>query len=1034
MLTAIVRASLRYPLLVIGAAMLVAVLGIITLLRAKYDVFPEFVPAQADIQTEAAGMSPEDVELLVTQPLENAINGGANIEVVRSESIQGLSTIKVVFVAGGDVFRDRQMLAERVAEASSSLPTGVRAPTLGPLTSSTMDLLKVGFTSDSLSPMALRTLVDVAVKPRILAVTGVARAIVYGGERREIQIQVHPNRLAVFGLSLRDVMTAATAATGIRGAGFIDTPTQRVLLATAGAAQTPAQIGAVVVSQREGNNVLLRDVASVQYDAEPPFGDARVQGKPDVLISISSQYGANTLEVTRAVENRIAELTPMLKRQGVAIHSALHRPANFIEIALRNMRDSLALGALLVVLVLIGFLRNWRTALISFVTIPLSLLAAVMAVDGFGWTINTMTLGGLAVAVGIVVDDAIIDVENIVRRLRLAAVNGVVSGSEAIVLAASIEVRRPIVLATLVVGIVFVPILLLKGLQGSFFAPLAAAFLVATFASLLVALTVTPALTYLLLRRRLAGIEPRWVRRLKVAHHRRLASMLRFGRPFLIMSLVVGALALLLAQRFGGELMPPFREGHFVAQVTGPPGASLAEMTRLGERISMKMLAIEGIQTVSQQVGRAEAGEDTWSPSSCEFHIELKSALSAKVQMRVEQELREVLAAFPGLQTELVTFLGDRISESISGETAAVAVKIFGPDLNELDRIAAEVATVLQSVPDAADVQRDLSSGVPMVSIRPKLDRLAAFGIRPLDLIDDVALAFAGGRVSQVYEGSQPVAVRVVLDANSRHDPERVGQLLIKTPAGRFVPLASLADVNLTSGRGSITHEAGQRRQVVTLNPTTNDLIGFAANTKQVLNEKVKLPPDVVLEVTGEAAGAEAGMRDLLFQSTLAVFAVIMLLLFAFPDWRSVSLILVNVPFALVGGVIAVALTGASISIGALVGFVALFGISSRNTIMLIAHYEHLVQQEGMSWSRYAVLRGARERLTPILMTATVTALGLLPLAIGSGEAGREVEGPMAVVILGGLLSSTFLNLMIVPALAHRYLSPHNFAKQSRRL
>jgi CzcA family heavy metal efflux pump len=1031
MLTAIVRVSLRYPLLVIGAAVLVLALGSITLSRAKYDVFPEFVPAQADIQTEAAGMSPEDVELLVTQPLENAINGGANIEVVRSESIQGLSTINVVFVAGGDVFRDRQMLAERVAEASSSLPIGIKAPTLGPLTSSTMDLLKVGFTSDSLSPMALRTLVDVAVKPRILAVTGVARAIVYGGEKREIQIQVHPNRLAAFGLSLRDVMASATAATGIRGAGFIDTPSQRVLLATTGAAQTPDQIGATVVSQREGSNVLLRDVATVQYAAEPPFGDARVQGKPDVLISISSQYGANTLEVTRAVENRIVELTPMLKAQGVMMYSALHRPANFIEVALRNMRDSLALGALLVVLVLIGFLRNWRTALISFVTIPLSLLVAVMVVDRLGWTINTMTLGGLAVAVGIVVDDAIIDVENIVRRLRLASAHGVVSGIDAIVLAASIEVRRPIVLATLVVGIVFVPILLLKGLQGSFFAPLAAAFLVATFASLLVALTVTPAMTFLLLRHRLERIvEPRWVRRLKVAHHRRLAKWLRFGRPFLIVSVVVGVLALLIARGFGGELMPPFREGHFVAQVTGPPGASLAEMTRLGERISMKMLAIAGIQTVSQQVGRAEAGEDTWSPNSCEFHIELQTALSAKDQIRVEEALRKVLAAFPGLQTELVTFLGDRISESISGETAAVAVKIFGPDLNELDRVATEVAAVLESVPDAADVQRNISTGVPTVSIRPKLDRLASFGMRPLDLIDDVALAYEGGRVAQVYEGSQPVTVRIVMDANSRRDPEQVGHLLIKTPAGRFVSLASLADVSLTSGRGSIAHEAGQRRQVVTLNPTTNDLIGFATKAKQALNQKITLPPGVVLEVAGEAAGAEAATRDLLFQSTLAVIAVVMLLLLAFPDWRSVSLILINVPFALVGGVIAVAVTGASISIGALVGFVALFGISSRNTIMLISHYEHLVQQEGMRWSRHAVLRGARERLTPILMTATVTALGLLPLAIGSGEAGREVEGPMAIVILGGLMSSTLLNLMIVPALAHRYLLPNNAAKK----
>jgi CzcA family heavy metal efflux pump len=1024
MLAAIVRTALRFPVLVIGIAALLLIVGVVTLLRAKYDVFPEFVPAQADIQTEAPGMSPEDVELLITQPLENAINGGANIEVVRSESIQGLSTINVVFVQGGDVFRDRQMLAERVAAASALLPAGIGTPALGPLTSSTMDLLKVGFTSDVLSPMELRTLVDTVVRPRILAVTGVARAIVYGGERREIQIRFRPDRLATLQLSMRDVAAAATAATGVRGAGFVDTPSQRVLLVTTGAARTPEQIGEVVVSQREGSNVLLRDIADVDYAAEPPFGDARVQGKPDVLISISSQYGANTLEATHAVEARFAEFEPMLKARGVEIHSGLHRPANFIEVALRNMRDSLLFGALFVVIMLTAFLRNWRTALVSFVTIPISLLAAVVVMNAIGWTVNTMTLGGLAVAVGIVVDDAIIDVENIMRRLRLARQRMTTTSTEAIVLAASIEVRRPIVLATLVVGAVFVPIMLLQGLQGSFFAPLAVAFLLATFASLLVALTVTPAMMLLLLRNDRSQLaERRWIRRLKLTHHRALKRTLGWGRALLVASLAIGVLSALIAYRFGGELMPPFREGHFVAQVSGPPGSSLAEMTRLGELISKKMLAIDGIKTVSQQVGRAEAGEDTWSPERCEFHIELQPALPGREEIRIEEELRAVLEEFPGLQSELVTFLGDRISESISGETAAMAVKIFGPNLNELDRVADEVATALRSIPDAADVQRDYTLGVPTVTIQPRLDRLAAFGMRPRDLIDDVALAFEGERVAQVYEGNQAISVRVVMDQDSRRDPERAGELLLKTPAGRYVQLASVANIGLSAGRSSIAHEGGQRRQVVTLNPTTNDLIGFEQIARQTLEKEVTLPTGVFLEFAGEAQGAQSASQDLLLQSSFAALAVIMLLLLAFPDWRSVGLILANVPFALVGGVAAIALTGASISIGALVGFVALFGISARNTIMLLSHYEHLVQRDGAQWSRFVALRGARERLTPILMTALVTALGLLPLAIGSGEAGREVEGPMAVVILGGLATSTLLNLLIMPAFAHRFLS-----------
>jgi len=1025
MLTAIVRASLRYPFLVIGVAAGLLLYGSFVLVHAKYDVFPEFVPPQADIQAEAPGLSPEDVERLVTQPLENAINGGANISVVRSESIQGLSAINVVFVEGSDVFRDRQLLAERVAEAATSLPAGVKTPSLGPMTSSTMDLLKVGFTSEVLNPLQLRTLVDATIRPRLLAVTGVSRAIVYGGGRREIQIELHPERLAALGLSSSDIVTAASAATGMRGIGFVDTPSQRVLIAATGAASTPEQMGAVVVSQREGNNILLSDVALVTYAAEPPFGDARVQGIPDVLVSMSSQYGANTLEVTRAVEERLTELAPVLKASGVNMYPALHRPANFIEVALRNMRDSLLLGALLVVLVLIAFLRNWRTALISFVTIPLSLLVAVVTIDHLGWTINTMTLGGLAVAVGLVVDDAIIDVENIVRRLRLAAVAGKLSAIETLVLSASVEVRRPIVLATLVVGIVFLPILLLQGLQGSFFAPLAAAFLLATFASLLVALTVTPALTLLLLRGRTDHLaESPWVRRLKIVHHQFLSKVLDRGRSLLIASLIIGALALLWAQRFGGELMPPFREGHFVAQVTGPAGSSLGEMTRMGERISEQLMKIDGLQTVSQQVGRAETGEDTWAPNRSEFHIELQPHLPAHDQVRIEAALRETFKTFPGLQAEVVTFLGDRISESISGETAAMVVNIFGPELDDLDSAANDVAAMLRTLPGAADVHYESPVGVPMISIRPKLDQLAGFGVRPLDLINDVAVAYEGAHVAQVYSANQSIAVRVLLDSHSRQDPEAVGQLLIKTPTGRYVPLALLADVYLTSGRASVSHESGQRRQVVTLNPVTNDMVGFVAAAKKTLADKVHLPPGVFLQVTGTAEGADAATYDLLLHSAMAALGVVMLLSLAFPDWRSVALILINVPFAVVGGVIAVAFSGASISIGALVGFVALFGISARNTIMLISHYEHLVREEGVKWNRFAALRGARERLTPILMTALVTALGLLPLAWGSGEAGREVEGPMAIVILGGLASSTLLNLLIMPVLAHRYLRP----------
>ena len=1027
MLARIVQFSLRFPWLIVSIAVLVLFYGSATLVRAKYDVFPEFVPAQAEIQTEAPGLAPEDVERLVTQPLENAINGGANIETVRSESIQGLAAITVTFTEGTDIFRDRQLLAERVAEAALSLPAGVRTPVLGPMTSSTMDLLKIGLVSHSMSGMDLRTLVDWTVRPRVLSVPGVARAITYGGGRREIQIQVAPEKLTALGVTIAEVMAAAQAATGIRGAGFIDTPNERILLTNIDSTRTPEAIANVPVTQRDGANVRLGDVAHVVYAPEPPFGDSRVQGQPDVLVSIGSQYGANTLEVTRSVEQALAELAPMLKARGVTLYANLHRPANFIEIALRNVRDSLLLGALLVIAVLVLFLRNWRTALISFATIPLSLLIAIIALDRMGLTLNTMTLGGLAVAIGVVVDDAIIDVENIVRRLRLASRAQHLDAIDAIILNASVEVRRPIVLATLVVGVVFVPILFLPGLQGSFFAPLAAAFLLATLASLLIALTLTPALALLLLGRDPhMPAEPRWLRRLKVSQRAAIRGLARHARALLIASVIVGVLAVFALSRFGMELMPTFREGHFVAQVSAPAGLSLAEMTRLGERISRQMLAIPGVATVSLQVGRAESGEDTWSPNRSELHIELKPDLSGAEQSRIEEGLRAVLKGFPGLQSEVVTFLGDRISESVSGETAAVSVNVFGRDLTDLDRVAGEVAARLRTLPDAADVQYESSADVPTLSVTPRADRLATFGMRPVDVFDAVNTAYAGASVAQVYEGNQSLTVRVLLNDASRNDPSDLRSLLLRTPAGRLVPLSALADVSLDSGRENVLHDHGQRRQVITLNPKTRDLAGFVRNAQAVLARDVKLPSDVYLEFGGSAAAAAAATRDLIVHSGIALAVIVVVLILAFGSWKMAALVLVNVPFALIGAVVAVALTGGSLSIGTLVGLVTLFGISARNSIMLMSHYEHLIAVEGHRWSVLLARRGARERLTPIMMTALVTALGVLPLAIGNGEAGREVEGPMAVVILGGLMSSTLLNLIVLPAVAARYGKPPN--------
>ncbi|MDE1964472.1 MAG: efflux RND transporter permease subunit [Xanthomonadaceae bacterium] len=1019
MLAAIIRSALRWPIWVALLGLLLLAIGVGSLSGAKYDVFPEFVPPQASVQVEAPGFSATQVEQLVTQPMENAINGGTNVITVRSQSIQGLSVITVRFEENSDPFLDRQMLSERVSEAAAGLPQGVQAPRISPMTSSTMDLLKIGFVSDRLDPVALRSLIDWSVKPRLLAVSGVAGIANFGGGVRELQIHVKPAQLATFGLTLEDVRLAAAASTGVRGAGYIDTPSQRVILETSGTVHQAAELARTVITQRMGRNITLGDVATVTEGAAPAFGDALIQGRRGVVSLLTSQYGANTLEVTHAVEQALDGLRPLLKAEGVTVYPQLQRPASFIQVALNHMRDALLLGAVLVLVVLIVFLRDWRTALISFVSIPLSLAIATLVMERMGWTINTMTLGGLAVALGVVVDDAIIDVENIMRRLRQAGPSG---PRAIIILAASIEVRRPVVLATLVVGLVFVPILLLPGLQGSFFAPMAGAFLLATFASLLVALTVTPALCMLLLKPEARHHEPHWLKRIKLIQHGGMRWAMPRPRLLLAVSALLGIAAIGSLWLFGSQLLPTFREGHYVVQITAPPGTSLAEMTRLGTRLSKDVLKIDGVRTAALVAGRAEAVVDTWPTNRGELHVELAPKLSAHEQVRIEASLRKVASSYPGLSADVVTFLGDRIGDSLSGETAPVAISLYGPDLDELDRLSTRAVDILNTIPGAGSVHLSATPAAPTMRIHPDPVRIARYGMRMTDVLDAVAMAYQGIIATETYDGVQAIGVRVVLDQASRQDPETIGHLLLRTPSGKSVPLAAVADIDLVQGRATISHEGGRRRLVIAVRPTNPDVVGFVDQARAALTQQLNPPTGYYLEYHGAAEGTLQARHALEWHAALAGAGIIALLFMAFPDRRSVGLILVNVPFALVGGVAAAATMGSVLSIGALVGLVTLFGISARNTIMLISHYEHLVLEEGAHWNRFTAMRGARERLTPILMTALVTGLGLLPLALGNGEAGREVEGPMAVVILGGLITSTLLNLLVMPALSLRYL------------
>ncbi len=1029
MLQSLVYFSLKHRRVVVALACLLLAYGIHVATHAKLDVFPNFVPPQVTVQTEAPGLAPEQVEVLVTRPVETAIAGLGNQESLRSESIQGLSIITMVFTEGTDIFLARQMLSEKLGELGSQLPLGVKPPKMSPLTSSTMDLLKVGLVSEKLSPMELRTFADWTLKPRLLSVPGVAKCSAFGGEVRQMQVQVDQDRLLAHGLAVSDVLNAARLASGVRGAGFIETANQRVLLQTEGQSLSADMLGEVaLVNSTNGAVVRLKDVARVVEAAEPKFGDCLVQGRPGVLLTMSSQYGANTLEVTQALEAALAELDPVFEQAGIKIYPRLHRPASFIETALANIRHSLWLGSILVAVVLFLFLGHFRTAFISITAIPLSLLTAVIVLDKLGVTLNTVTLGGLAIAIGEVVDDAIIDVENIFRRLKenqlLASPRPVFT----VVLDASLEVRSPVVFATFIVALVFVPVLTLTGLQGSFFAPLALSYLLAIFASLGVALTLTPALSLLFFGRGVReSREPRLQRWLKECYRRVLGLVMAW--PKLLVGLVA-ALCLGAATRLshlGGEFLPEFREGHFVLQINTTPGTSLPEMLRLGARISEALLADTRIATVEQQIGRAEQGEDPWGPHRCEFHVDLKP-LSGEEEAKMAGAIREILGKFPGIQSEVMTFLGDRIGETISGETSPVVVNIFGDDLDVLDAKAQLVASVLRGVDGAEDVQVKSPPGSPRIAVRLRPERLLPLGFRPVEVLEAVQTSYQGTVVAQTYRENQVTDVVVTISEADRNEPENVGRLLLRNVAGLRVPLSEVADVFTTSGRHSILHDGGRRRQTVTCNVAGRDIATFVSDARREMNARVSLPQGTYLSFAGAAEAASAARQQLFTHSAIAAVGIILLLAVVLRRTSNVLLVLANVPFALVGGVLAVWLASSlgepgesGLNLGSLVGFVTLFGITMRNSIMLISHYEHLVQSEGAAWNFSTALRGAAERLVPILMTALVTGLGLLPLALGSGEAGREIEGPMAIVILGGLLTSTLLNLLVLPTLALRF-------------
>ncbi|HEY4050173.1 MAG TPA: efflux RND transporter permease subunit [Acidobacteriaceae bacterium] len=1021
MLSAIVHFSLRFRGIVLALALAFLGYGIYSLTQSNFSVFPEFAPPFISIQTESPGLFPEQVELLVTQPLENALNGVPGIESLRSSSIQGLSVITVVFRNDSDTYRDRQLVVERLSTVSGRLPQGVHPPIMAPLKSTTGEVLVIGLSSDRQSLMQLRTVATWSLQPRLLAVPGVASISIFGGEVKQIQVQFLPEKLVQYGLSLDDVIAGARKATAMLGTGFLENGNQRLILRTEGQPMTVEQIAATVLVRHNGANVTLGQIAEVKEGAEPPFGAALVQGKPGVILNVNAQYGSNIIQVTREVEQALHELSPALQREGIEMRPDLFRPVNFIDLSIHNIRNSLLLGAVLVILILFLFLFDLRTAAISCTAIPLSLIAAITVMDKMGLELNIMTLGGLAIALGEVVDDAVIDVENILRRLRQNAARVEQRPLFDVVFNASIEVRSAVVYATFAVALIFVPILTLSGLAGRIFAPLGIAYILSILASLLVALTVTPALSMrLLAHRRLRSEEPALVHWLKTRYVTVLEKIERAPRLVMGVAALASLGGIATLPFLSTSFLPELHEGHYIVHMISVPGSSLDDSLRRGREVTAGLLRLPFVRSVGQRVGRAELADDTWGPYYSEIEVDLKP-LNGNAEDAARTEIRRTLARFSGLAFSMETYLTERIQETISGYTASVVANIYGTDLDRLDREAQQVARVLSHLPGATDVQMQSPPSTPEITVALRTPELQHWGFDPVSVLQDVHAAYEGEQVGDIYEGNRVFAVSVILPPSLRNRVDSVSKLPLRNLENIYLPLGQLASVYESSGRYSVLHDGARRVQTITLNVAGGDAGAFVRKAQGQIATDVKFAPGDYVQFHGTAEAEAQSHRDLLAHSVLAAVGIVLLLSVVFMNVRNLLLVLANLPFALVGGVLAVFASGGMLSLGAMVGFVTLFGITIRNSMMLISHYEHLVAVEGKEWGYRTAIDGAAERLVPILMTALVTALGLLPLAIRSNAPGQEIEGPLAIVILGGLMTSTALNLLVLPTLALRF-------------
>jgi len=1015
MLNQLIAWSLRNRVLVLAAAGLLLVTGTWTASRMPVDVFPDLTAPTVTVLTEAHGMAPEEVEALVTFPIETAVNGATGVRRVRSSSAQGISVVWVEFEWGTDIFRDRQIVSEKLQAVAGALPAGVSAPLLAPVSSVMGEIMMIGLTGPQ-PPQDLRAVADWTIRRRLLAVPGVAQVIPIGGEVKQYQVLADPARMLSAGVSLAEVLGAARGSNANASGGVYMDRGQEYVIRGIGRIRGVEDVARSVVAVKNGAPILLGQVADVTVGAAPRYGDGSINARPGVVLALQKQPGANTLELTERIEGELADVQRTLP-EGMEVHTELFRQADFIQVAIHNVLAALRDGALLVVVVLFLFLWDFRATAISVVAIPLSLVVAVFAMQLLGITINTMTLGGMAIAIGALVDDAIIDVENVFRRLKENHHRPAAERRLAlpVIYVASREIRASIVNATFIIIVVFLPLFFLGGVEGRLLRPLGFAYVVSILASLVVAVTVTPVLCLYLLPNARAVQEERESRLVTWLKTRYAATLeVVLARPRQVLAGAGLALVATIAAVpfLGSAFLPEFNEGALTVSVVTVPGTSLDEANAIGRRVEEILLASPAVRNTDRRQGRAELDEHAQGVNAAEIDVTLTPDADREEALA---GLREQFAGIPGTSVTIGQPIGHRIDHMLSGTRANIAVKIFGPDLYQLRQVGAQVRDAMTGIPGVVDLQLDQQVDVPQLRIRGDRLALAKYGMTVGALAEAIDVAFNGEVVSSVLEEGKSYDLVVRFPAALRSSAEAIANVMLDTPIGVRARVSQLAEILVDRGPNTIARENVQRKIVVQANVSGRDLGSTVADIERQVAERVSLPPGYHIAYGGQFESQEEATRTILVLSLVAIAAIFLILFSEFRSARSATLIMANLPLALIGGVAAILLTTRIVSVASLVGFVTLFGIATRNGILLVAHYQRLLG-EGCPF-REAVVRGSLERLSPILMTALTAGLALIPLAVGGGKPGNELQTPMAIVILGGLLSATALNMVVLPAL-----------------